>query len=163
MTVFCRIGLWLCASDNAGLLFLGAFKASVNCVNLASCAGCGAASVSCSLGLTSLGFSSGARALHLCEYLYACKDMLLPQPSQVTLSFSLLVARFNGGGSGIISSTSSGNSCGSSGIMSSTSSILLFYLRFCFSTFQKLQRQMRGVKGDNKREVGILQGLCNAA
>ena len=132
MTVFCRIGLWLCASDIAGFAgfcFLGAFKASVSCANRASCA----ASASGFL-LTSLGGSSGALALHLCEYLYACKDMLLPQPSQVTLSFNLLVARFNGGGSGM-TSTSSGNSalcaappCGSSGmvsgIMSSTSSIL---------------------------------------
>ena len=142
ITVFCRIGFWLCASDMAALLpaeamaalavagfcFLGAFKASVNCANRASCA------TSASGFLTSLGGSSGALALHLCEYLYACKDMLLPQPSQVTLSFNLLVARFNGGGSGM-TSTSSGNSalcasppCGSSGmvsgIISSTSSIL---------------------------------------
>ena len=136
ITVFCRIGFWLCASDMAALLpaeamaalavagfcFLGAFKASVNCANRASCA----TSASGASGfLTSLGGSSGALAFHLCEYLYACKDRLLPQPSQVTLSFSLLVARFNGGGSGmLISSTSSGNSCGSSGIISSTSCIL---------------------------------------
>ena len=128
MTVFCRMGFWLCASVMAGFAgfpcFLGAFKASVNCANRASCATSSGAS---GFLLTSLGGSSGALALHLCEYLYACKDMLLPQPSQVTLSFNLLVARFNGGGSGM-TSTSSGNSCGSSGmvsgIISSTSSIL---------------------------------------
>ena len=99
ITVFCRIGFWLCASDIAGFAgfcFLGAFKASVNCANRASCATSGSG-----FSLTSLGGSSGALALHLCEYLYACKDILLPQPSQVTLSFNLLVARFNGGGSGM--------------------------------------------------------------
>ena len=111
ITVFCRIGFWLCASDMAALLpaaaiagfaafcFLGAFKASVSCANRASCATSASGASGFLMG------SSGALALHLCEYLYACKDRLLPQPSQVTLSFSLLVARVNGGGSGTVSYT----------------------------------------------------------